>query len=56
MPLNDKEQADGKRIGPGTDIFALGAIFYDMLTGQPPCYQRHARNFLPTTLRCPKHG
>jgi eukaryotic-like serine/threonine-protein kinase len=30
------EQADGGRIGPATDIFALGAIFYDMLTGQPP--------------------
>ncbi len=30
------EQADGGRIGPATDIFALGAIFYDMLTGRPP--------------------
>jgi serine/threonine protein kinase len=32
------EQAagQGKLIGPATDIFALGAIFYDMLTGRPP--------------------
>ena len=43
MPLGlsnymSPEQADGRtnEIGPPTDVYALGAMLYEMLTGRPP--------------------
>src|SRR5439155_19151455 len=30
------EQARGREVGPSVDIYSLGAILFEMLTGRPP--------------------
>jgi serine/threonine protein kinase len=37
MPYMSPEHLQGKAVTPRSDIFALGAILYELLAGTPPC-------------------
>jgi serine/threonine protein kinase len=48
----EQVRAEHERVGPPADVHALGAIFYEMLTGRPPFQAESTYETLLQVLQC----
>ncbi|SCG55517.1 Serine/threonine protein kinase [Micromonospora halophytica] len=47
------EQATGEQVGPAADLYAVGCVLFEMLTGEPPYQASNAADMLRLHARAP---